>query len=90
MLDLDRRMSFDGEFNRVAIAVADMLARQMDDVFLGLVQGAGTDRHDPTHRTAEAANRIVVLCRRLAEEIRRYQRCNQLRREIEEDEEVPF
>ena len=89
MLDLDRRKSFEVEFNQVAIAVAEMLAREMDDVFLGLVEGAGTEPHDPTHRTAEAANRIVVLCRRLAEEVRRYERCDQLRREAEEDR-IPF
>jgi hypothetical protein len=89
MLPLYRRISFDVEFNRVAIAVADMLARQMDDVFLGLVQSAGTDRRDPRHRTAEAANRIVLLCRRLTDEIRCYQRHDQLRREAEE-EDIPF
>ena len=89
MLRLDRRMSFEVEFNRVAIAVADMLARHMDDVFAGLVQDAGTDRHDPGYKTAEAANRIVVLCRRLAEEIRRYQRCDQVRRD-EEEQHIPF
>jgi hypothetical protein len=89
MLSLDRRMSFEVEFNQVAIAVADMLARQMDDVFLGLVEGAGTEPHDPSHRTAEAANRIVVLCRRLTEEVRRYERCELLRREVEEDN-LPF
>jgi hypothetical protein len=82
-------MSFEVEFNQVAIAVADMLARQMDDVFLGLVEGAGTEPHDPSHRTAEAANRIVVLCRRLTEEVRRYERCELLRREVEEDN-LPF
>ena len=89
MLTLERRMSFEVEFNRVAIAVAEMLAREMDDVFLALVEGAGTEPHDPTHRTAEAANRIVVLCRRLAEEVRRYERCDQIRRETEEDR-IPF
>jgi hypothetical protein len=89
MLSLDRRMSFEVEFNRVAIAVAEMLTRQMDDVFLDLVRDAGTDPHDPSHRTAEAANRIVVLCRRLAGEIRRYEYCDQLRRETEE-ENIPF
>jgi len=88
MLSLDRRMSFEVEFNQVAIAVADMLARQMDDIFLGLVEGAGTEPHDPTHRTAEAANRIVVLCRRLVEEIQRYERWDQLRRE-QEQQEIP-
>ena len=90
MLPLDRRMSFEVEFNQVAIALADLLARQMDDVFLYLVEDAGTDPRDPIHRTAEAANRIVVLCRRLADEIRRYQHCDRVRRDIEEEEKVPF
>ena len=89
MLSLDRRMSFEVEFNQVAIAVADMLAREMDDVFLGLVECAGTEPHNPTHRTAAAANRIVVLSRRLAGEIRRYERYDQLRRETDE-ENLPF
>ena len=89
MLSLDRRMSFEVEFNQVVIAVADMLARQMDDIFLGLVESAGTEPHDPTYRTAEAANRIVVLSRRLAGEIRRYQRCDLVRRETDE-ENLPF
>ena len=89
MLSLDRRMSFSVEFNRVAVSVAEMLARQMDDVFLGLVQDTETDRLDPIYKTAKAANRIVVLCRRLADEIKRYEHCDQLRREVEE-EDIPF
>jgi len=89
MFSLDRRMSFEVEFNRVAIAVAEMLTRQMDDVFLSLVRDGGADPHDPSHRTAEAANRIVVLCRRLTGEIRRYERCDQIRREAEA-ENIPF
>ena len=89
MLSLDRRMSFEVEFNHVAIAVAEMLTRQMDDVFLDLVRNAETDSHDPSHRTAEAANRIVILCRRLTDEIRRYEHCDQIRREAEE-ENIPF
>ena len=89
MLSLDRRMSFEVEFNRVAIAVAEMLTRQMDDAFLDLVRDGGSDPHDPSHRTAEAANRVVVLCRRLTDEIRRYEHCDQIRREAE-DENIPF
>ena len=89
MLSLDRRMSFEVESNQVAIALADLLARQMDDVFLYLVEDAGTDPRDPIHRTAEAANRIVVLCRRLADEIRRYQHCDRVRRAVD-DENIPF
>ena len=89
MLSLDRQMSFEVEFNHVAIAVAEMLTRQMDDVFLDLVRDAGTDPDDPSHRTAEAANRIVVLCRRLGDAIRLYEHCDQIRRETEDDN-MPF
>ena len=94
MLDLDRRISFELEFNRVAIAVAELLVRQMDDAFLWLIHQDETRRDGPHQRTAEVANRIVVLCRRLVEEIQCYQRCDQMRRELEHqhiaDEDLPF
>ena len=94
MLDLDRRMSFDVEFNQVAIAVAQMLVRQMDDTFLWLIHQDDTQRDGPQQRTAEVANRIVVLCRRLVNEIQRYERWNQIRREQEQkeiaEENLPF
>jgi hypothetical protein len=86
MLSLDRCMSFEVEFHRVAIAVAQMLAREMDDHFLWLLEQANLDTDSPEHHTAEAANRVVVLCRRLVEEIQRYQRCEQIRREIQQEQ----
>jgi hypothetical protein len=94
MLSLDRCMSFEIEFNRVAIAVTQMLAREMDDIFLGLIEQHETQREGPQHHTAEIANRIVVLCRRLVEEIQRYERWDQVRREQEQkeiaEEDLPF
>ena len=94
MLSLDRRMSFEVEFNRLAIAVAQMLTHQMDDAFLWLVHQDQTQRDGPQQRTAEVANRIVVLCRRLVEEIQRYERWDQIRREQDQqeiaEEDVPF
>ena len=94
MLSLDRRMSFEVEFNRVAIAVAEMLTREMDDTFLWLIHQGQTQRDGPQQRTAEVANRIVVLCRRLVEEIQRYERWDQLRREQGQqeiaEEDLPF
>ena len=89
MLSLDRRMSFEVEFHRVAIAVTNMLARQMDDRSIELARDAGTDLYHPSQRTAQTASRIVVLCRRLTDEVHRYQHCEQLRRE-EKEEEIPF
>ena len=94
MLSLDRRMSFEVEFNRVAIAVVQMLVRQMDDTFLWLVHQDQAQRDGPQQRTAEVANRIVVLCRRLVEEIQRYERWDQIRREQDQreiaEEDGPF
>ena len=86
MLSLARRISFETEFNQVAIAVAEMLVRQMDDTFLWLIHQDDTQRDGPRQHTAEVANRIVVLCRRLVEEIQRYERWDQLRREQEQQE----
>jgi len=83
MLPLDRRMSFEVEFHQVAIAVARMLVRQMDDTFLWLLHQDDAHGDGPRQRTAEAANRIVVLCRRLVDEIQRYERWDQIRREQE-------
>ena len=94
MLPLDRRMSIEVEFNQVAIAVARMLVRQMDDTFLWLLHQDEAQSDGPRQRTAEVANRIVVLCRRLVEEIERYERWDQIRREQEEqdvaEEDLPF
>ena len=94
MLDLDRRKSFETEFNQVAIAVTRMLVRQMDDTFLWLIHQHDAPPEGPQQRTAEVANRIVVLCRRLVEEIQRYERWDQVWREQEQkeiaDEDLPF
>jgi hypothetical protein len=94
MLDLDRRISFEVEFNRVAIAVAELLVRHMDDAFLWLIHQNETQRDGPHQRTAELANRIAVLGRRLVDEIQCYQRCDQMRRELEQqeisDDDLPF
>jgi hypothetical protein len=94
MLDLDRRISFEVEFNQVAIAVAQMLVRQMGDTFLWLIHQDDTQRDGPQQRTAEVANRIVVLCSRLVDEIQRYERWNLFRREQEQkeiaEENLPF
>ena len=93
MLPLDRRISFETEFHQVAISVAQMLAREMDDSFVWLLQDRD-DTRGPAHRAAEAANRIVVLCRRLVDEIRHYENWDRCRREEEqeaiEEEELPF
>ena len=89
MLSLSRRMSFDVEFSRVAVAVADMLQRQMDDAAFDIGRDATSDPQDPDNLTAKSASRIAVLCRWLVEEIRFYEHCDRLRRDTE-DSEMPF
>ena len=95
MLPLDQRVSFDVEFHQVAIAVAQLLARKMDDTFLFLIDGLAADDRGPAHRAAETANRIVVLCRRLVDEIHSHEAWERRRREEEheghdEEDDQPF
>jgi hypothetical protein len=62
------------EIGQVAIAVCDLLAREMDEVFQDALHEARTDTCSPHRRRASVANRVVVGCRRLVDDIRRYER----------------
>ncbi len=53
----------------LAVRALDLLARDMDDAFLELLEHARDDLTGPCRRRASAANRIVRLCRRLIAEI---------------------
>ena len=79
------RHPYDVQITRLAVVTADLLAKEMDDILLDLIHHAGTDRHPPHQAMAHAANRIVVRCRRLVEDIRRYERYNTVRRQQEEE-----
>lgn len=76
----------DIDLGDLAILTADLLAREMDDIFLDLIHTSGTDPHSPQYGMAKAANRIVVRCRRLVQDIRRYQRYNNLRKQLEQEQ----
>ena len=78
---------FQDQLNCVMLAVADLMARAMDQEFQYLVHQVGTDRLS-VKNAAEAANRIVVLCRRLVDDVRRYERYERWRRE-EDAENAP-
>jgi len=58
---------------RLAAGVARLLEREMDGIFHGLLQGAWHAPGSPVFRSAQQANRIVVLCRNLVEEIEAYE-----------------
>jgi len=88
------REPYEIEFGRVVTAVTEILERDMDEAFQDLVHRAGTDRFAPEHKAAQAANRIVLLCRRLAREMRRYRNHTRWCEEREDDdraeEDLPF
>jgi len=73
---------------RLGIAVANILERSFDEILLDRMDHAASDHCCPYQRTAEAANRIVLLCRRLTEEIQRYECYDKMCREAEEDQEA--
>jgi len=88
------REPYEIEFGRVVTAVTEILERDMDEAFQDLVHRAGTDRFAPEHRAAQAANRIVVLCRRLRAELRRYRKharwCEEREDDDRAEEDLPF
>jgi hypothetical protein len=88
---------FQDQLNQVVVAVALLMARAMDFEFQYLVHQVGTERHH-VRKAADAANRIVVLCRRLIDDVRSYERYDRWRREEDaelqnrerEDDEIDF
>ena len=73
------------QLNQVVVAVAHLMARTMDFEFQYLVHQVGTQRVH-VRQAAEAANRIVVRCSRLVDDVRSYERYDRRRRE--EDAEL--
>lgn len=60
------------EIGRVALSACALLAREMDEVGQELAHRAGTDRLSIHREPARSAERIVTLCCRLQQEMRRY------------------
>jgi len=76
---------YHSEIGHLAITTADLLAREMDDIFQDLIHTpAGGLPPSPRFDMAEAANSIVLRCRHLVEDIQRYQRFNLVRKQQEE------
>lgn len=61
------------EFARALTALLHVLERDMDEAFTFLLHDTPSDPKSPRYRAARAANRIVLSCRRLVDEIRRYE-----------------
>jgi hypothetical protein len=73
---------------RIATGVADMLKREMDQVFEQLLEVAGQDWGTPRYHAAQQAYRIILLCRSLIEEIHDYEATGW--RDEDADQDVPF
>jgi len=58
---------------RVALGLADLLAREMDHVVQQALEQTGPAWDDPAVRAGQRAYRIVVLCRSLIDEITAYE-----------------
>jgi hypothetical protein len=60
------------QLGRATLALAALLDREMDAIFQDLLLSLAGD--DPLERQrATAANRVVLLCRDLADQVRRYE-----------------
>lgn len=78
-------------FGRVVISALELLVQEMDEVLVECSLEAETHRTAPAQRTAETANCIGVLGRRLIREIQHYERYDAMRRQREnEDDGMPF
>lgn len=60
------------ELGRATLALAGLLDREMNAIFQDILSNLDGDDLLERHR-ATAANRVVLLCRDLAEQVRRYE-----------------
>lgn len=78
---------------RATVNITALLDREMDAIFQNLLEGLDV-ASSCGRRRAVAANRVVLLCRNLAEEIRRYEHLYWLhqreRENGEEETEIEF
>ena len=79
---------FQDQLNHVVVAVADLMARAMDQELQYLVHQVGIERLY-VKKAAETAHRIVVLCAHLVDDIRRYERYEHCRRREEAETLAP-
>jgi hypothetical protein len=70
---------------RMAIAVADLLAHDFEELLLERADHAAGEQACPLGQSAEAASRITALCRQLRSQIQRFERFDRMCREAEAD-----
>ena len=71
--DLDDNTPPEVVLGRLAAGLARLLEREMNTIFENLLRDAWHAPGSPVFRYAQQANRIVVLCRNLIEEIETYE-----------------
>ena len=75
---------------RLAAGAARLLEREMDGIFRGLLRDAWHSPESPIFPTAQLANRIVVLCRNLVEEIEAYELASAWEPDSDEPDNASF
>ncbi len=75
---------------RIAAAAARLLEREMDGIFQNLLRDAWHSPQSPVFPIAQLANRIVVLCRNLVEEIDAYELASAWETDGAEQDTDPF
>jgi len=69
---MEDRESYEVELGNATLALAALLHREMDAIFTDLIETVSHTSPSLSRHRAVSANRIVLICRNLAEEVRRY------------------
>jgi len=89
---MEDKESAEVALGRATVNLTALLDREMDAIFQNLLEGLDV-ASACERRRAVAANRVVLLCRNLAEEVRRYEHLYwKHRRELDagKEEEIEF
>jgi len=83
---MENKESAEVALGRATVNLTALLDREMDAIFQNLLEGLDV-ASSCERRRAVAANRVVLLCRNLAEELRRYEHLYWLHKREREDGE---
>jgi hypothetical protein len=75
---------------RLTVAAARLLEREMDGVFHALLRNAWHGPDSPIFPMAQLANRIVVMCRNLVEDIEAYEVAAAWESDTDTSHDLPF
>ena len=90
---MENKESAEVALGRATVNLIALLDREMDAIFQNLLEGLDVASAGERRR-AVAANRVVLLCRNLAEEVRRYEHLYWVHKHeshaLDVDEEIEF